>query len=432
MLSSFYSGISGLAAYGNAMSVIGNNIANMNTVGFKSSRVAFADLYNMALSHAAGGSLQVGRGVRMSSINRLFTQGSLETTGSATDMAIQGDGFFILSDRTGSGTYYTRSGHFIFDKDGDLVNPEGYAVQGWAIDPNTGIRTGALGPLSFSTAAVPASATQNVNVSVNLDSNATVDPGGGGAFDPTDPENTSNYSTSLSVYDSLGNSHVVTIYFYKAALGSWTWHACVDGSEITGGVPGQLEIEAQGTLTFDTAGALTADVTLASDFDFLGAAQDQNITFDFGTSVAEGGAGLDGTTQFAGTPSTYILTQDGYASGLLEGLILDTEGVLTGIFSNGQTQTLSQIALARFPSPWGLEGIGSNLFVESNQSGQPLINPPGTSGLGTIASNSLEMSNVDLAAEFVDMMRMQQAFTANSKVITTTDQMLAEVVNLKR
>jgi len=433
MLSSLYTGISGLTVYGNAMSVIGNNIANINTVGFKAARVSFADLYSMALTNSAVGQIQVGRGVRMSSVDQLFTQGSLENTGSATDMAVQGDGFFVVSD--GSGTYYTRAGHFIFDRDGRLVNPEGYTVQGWTLNPTTGLPTGPVGDLTFTTTAVPANATQNSFIAVNLDSNETANPGGP-AFDPTSmttAESTSNYSSSFAVYDSLGNSHVVTVYFRKTGAGAWSWYGCVDGGEITGGTAGQLEIEAQGTLSFTTSGALDNHTTAASDFDFVGAAQNQSVVFDFGTSITgEGGAGLDGTTQFAGDSTSYLVTQDGYASGLLQGLIVSDEGIIVGRFSNGQTQNLSQIALARFPSPWGLESIGSNLFVESNDSGQPLVNAPGTSGLGKIASNSLEMSNVDLASEFVDMIRMQQAFTANSKIITTTDQMLSEVLNLKR
>ena len=433
MLSSLYTGISGLTVYGNAMSVIGNNIANINTVGFKTGRVSFADLYQMALTNSAVGQLQVGRGVRMSSIDQLFTQGSLESTGSATDLAVQGDGFFVVSD--GTGNYYTRAGHFVFDKDGRLVNPDGHTVQGWTLNPTTGLPAGALGDLTFTTTAVPASATQITSLAVNLDSNSTANPGGA-AFDPTSTTtagDTSNYSTSYAVYDSLGNSHMVTVYFRKTADNSWSWYACVDGSEITGGTPGQLEIEAQGTLTFDTSGRLDNETTAGSDFDFVGAAQDQTISFDFGTSITgESGTGLDGTTQFADSSSTYIVTQDGYAPGILQSLIVNTDGILTGRFSNGETQNLAQIALARFPSPWGLASVGGNLYIETNDSGQALINAPETSGLGSISSNSLEMSNVDLASEFVDMIRMQQAFTANSKIITTTDEMLDQVVNLKR
>ncbi len=436
MLSSLYTGISGLSVYGNAMSVIGNNIANVNTVGFKGSRVTFADLYQTALTNSAVGQFQIGRGVKMSSIDRLFAQGSLETTGSVTDMAIEGDGFFILSD--GSGTLYTRAGQFIFDKDGRMVNPDGFAVQGWTLNPTTGLPVGALGDLAFTSSAVPARATQNSIVAVNLDSNATANPGGP-AFDPTDTitaDGTSNYSTSLAVYDSLGNSHMVTIYFRNTAAGAWDWYACVDENEITVAerTPGtQLEIEAQGTLTFTTNGELDLETVVATDFDFMGATQNQAIAFDFGTSITgESGTGLDGTTQFAGGSSTYTMTQDGYASGILQSLIVDDEGIVTGLFSNGQTQNLGQIALARFASPWGLKAVGGNLFIESNTSGQPIINRPGASGLGSIATNSLEMSNVDLAKEFVDMIRMQQAFTANSKIITTTDQMLAELVNLRR
>jgi flagellar hook protein FlgE len=416
--------------------VIGNNISNINTVGFKSSRTTFADLYQTALTNSAVGQFQIGRGVKMSSIDRLFAQGSLETTGSATDMAIEGDGFFILSD--GSGSFYTRAGQFIFDKNGRMVNSDGMAVQGWTLDPNTGLPVGAVADLTFTSTATPASATQNGFVAVNLDSNSTAAPGGP-AFDPTDTvtaTNTSNYSTSFAVYDSLGNAHMVSVYFRNTAAGAWDWYACVDENDITVAerTPGtQLEIEAQGTLSFTTNGELDNETTLASDFDFLGATQNQNIAFDFGTSITgEAGTGLDGSTQFAGNSATYVMSQDGYAAGILQGLIVDDEGIVTGMFTNGQTQNLAQVALARFPSPWGLKAVGGNLFIESNTSGQPLVNRPGTSGLGNIATNSLEMSNVDLATEFVDMIRMQQAFTANSKIITTTDQMLAELVNLRR
>ena len=434
MLSSLYAGISGLNVYGNAMSVIGDNIANVNTVGFKGAEATFADLYTMALTNSAVGSVQVGRGARLSSVHKQFTQGALETTGVATDMAIQGDGFFIVRDTLGA--YYSRNGHFIIDKDSRLVNPEGYAVQGWTLNRNTGIPIGPAGDIVFDTSAVPATTTQSASVAVNLDSDATIIPGAFDATTVTTANNTSNYNTSFAVYDSLGNAHMVTVYFKKTAASAWSWYACVDENEITLAqrTPGtDLEIEASGTLSFTLNGELDNEVTIGSDFDFDGATQNQSITFDFGTSITgDGGDGLDGTTQFAGTSTTYMLTQDGYAAGLLTGIIVDSEGIISGTFSNGQTQNLAQIALARFPSPWGLKSVGNNLFVESNDSGQPIVNAPGGSGMGTIASTSLEMSNVDLAAEFVDMIRMQQAFTANSKVIMTTDQMLTDVVNLKR
>jgi flagellar hook protein FlgE len=431
MLSSLYAGISGLNVYGNAMSVIGDNIANVNTVGFKGSRASFADLYAMALTNSAVGSVQVGRGAQLSNVQKRFTQGALETTGVATDMAIQGDGFFIVADS--GGTYYTRNGHFIVDKDNRLINPDGYTVQGWTLDPSTGLPTGPVGDITFDTSAIPSNPTQNSSVAANLDSDAAIIPG---AFDPTSvttATNTSNYNTSFAVYDSLGNAHMVTVYFKKTAALTWDWYGCVDGADITGGAAGQLEIEANGNLTFTLNGELDTDTTVGSDFDFLGAAQNQVIAFDFGTSITgDGGSGLDGTTQFAGASTTYMLSQDGYASGLLRGIIVNNEGIISGMFSNGQTQNLAQVALARFPSPWGLKTVGNNLFIESYDSGQPLVNAPRGSGMGEISSTTLEMSNVDLAAEFVDMIRMQQAFTANSKVVTTTDQMLTDVVNMKR
>ncbi|MDP2690302.1 MAG: flagellar hook-basal body complex protein, partial [Deltaproteobacteria bacterium] len=259
----------------------------------------------------------------------------------------------------------------------------------------------------------------------------------GGDFVLSSAGETSNFSTPISVYDSLGNGHLVTLYFRKDSLGaignSWDWYAVVNGTDTTSG---STEVQAQGTVTFDTAGALYQESPVtypAAGFNFSGgAAQGQAISFDFGTSIAQAGTGTDGTTQY-GTPSSVsTLSQDGYSSGSLQRIGIDQAGMINGVFSNGQTLTLGQVLLADFASEAGLSSVGNNLYQETFESGQPLIGAPGVSGTGLIHSSTLELSNVDLAQEFVNMIVAQRGFQASSKSITTTDQVLAELVNLIR
>lgn len=427
ILTSLFSGVSGLNANSTDISVIGNNIANMNTVGFKASRTSFADVLSQSLSGGTGTS-QIGRGVFLSSVNPIFTQGSFETTSNALDLAIDGDGFFLVEDSSGA-VFYTRAGQFSIDKDGNVVNPEGLILQGYQVD-SAGNITGTIDDLNLSSSTSPPRATENVEISANLDSSSTIPA----AFDVNDPTNTSNFSTAITVYDSLGNGHLTTVYFRKsletATGNTWEWYAVVDGSELTGGV---TAIQAQGTLTFDTTGAMDTVTTTSSDFDFSGGAtQSQAINFDFGSTLAGGGTGLDGTTQFGSSSATVFLNQDGYASGALEGFSINQEGSITGLFTNGQTRVLGQVALATFNNPEGLTMMGENLYAESFDSGQPIIGAPNTAGRGDVISNSLELSNVDLGEEFINLIIAQRGFQANSRIITTTDEILGELVNLKR
>ncbi len=423
-LSSLYTGISGLDAYSQAMSVIGNNIANVNTVGFKASRISFEDILSQSLVGATG-QFQIGRGVQVGSVQRLFSQSTFQTTSSATDLAIDGDGFFIVS-RDGT-TLYTRAGQFYLDEQGILVNHRGYALQGWMLDDQGSI-TSTLQDINLSNISSAPRATSSVVINVNLDVNEAIlaNP-----FDVTDPVNTSSYMTPITVYDATGNGHLVNVYFRKQDNDTWEWHALLDGGELEGGVPGNQEV-ATGTLDF-TDGKLQTE-TLSTPFSahFFGTSGPQSIDFDFGSSIDEGGTGLDGSTEFAGGSTTKFLSQDGYTQGNLISIQIDNEGVVSGVFSNGQSRQVYQVALARFTSPWGLTSIGGNLFAETTHSGPPIVGEAGSSGLGQINSNSLELSNVDLATEFVEMIKTQQAFQANSRIITTTDQMLQEIVNLKR
>ena len=415
MLKSLFTSLSGLRGNSLAMGAIGNNIANVNTIGFKASRPVFADLLGATM-----GSLEIGGGVRMSSVLPNFTQGSISTTGNNMDIAIDGDGFFIVSD--GSGDYYTRAGQFILDKDGYMVTPEGYRLQGWAVNDN-GSLSGVLGDINLSNIVSEARATSSVDLKVNLDAMDDVPTG---AFDPNDPS-TYNYSTAITVYDSLGNSHAVTVYFVKTGANAWTAHYYYSdalGSTVEAGTQ---------NITFNSDGSLKQDNSgTAVSFDFGGGAAVQDIVFDYGTGTDEGGTGLDGSTQFSLPSSTTFLGQDGYPAGSLKDISINDDGTIDGLFTNGQVKHLYKIALANFVSPWNLAKVGDNLYAATGNSGQPIIGPPLTGGRGKVLSGSLEMSNVDLAAEFTNIILTQRAFQANSRVITTSDEILTEVVNLKR
>ncbi len=552
MQTSLYTGISGLNANMSNLSVIGNNIANVNTVGFKGSRMTFSDVLSQTLTSGSGTN-QIGLGVKAGSIQKLFSQGAFETTGNSLDMAISGNGFYIVNDPVLNTTYYSRAGQFTTDKDGYIVNPEGLRLQGYGAN-SSGVLQNTLQDLQLSTKTVPPNSTASAELTANLDSNSSITgfvftsgtndnlrfsvdggttwltaslvtdgglssgnatsgdtaaaaikaaleaangngdtydvaygdqtglfsvtnnasnagtlvldwgsalstsstllgftassgpliPGStntgnaaGGAFTLSKAGDTSNFSTPVTVYDSLGNSHVVTLYFRKDSLGavgnSWDWYAVVDAADSTSGA---TEVQAQGAVTFNTSGALYSESPVtypAGGFNFTGGAlQNQLISFDFGTSIAQAGTGMDGTTQYGTNSAVSMLTQDGYSSGSLQRTSIDQSGVISGIFSNGIELTLGQVILADFPSVVGLSSEGMNLYSETYGSGQPLIGAPGASGRGLVQSSALELSNVDLAQEFVNMITAQRGFQANSKVITTTDELLAELVNLKR
>jgi len=432
MLTSLYTAISGMSANGTSLSVIGDNIANLNTIGFKGSRVAFGDVLSQTITGVAGSS-QVGRGVLISSVSPLFTQGSFETTASALDLAIDGDGFFIVSE--GGAKYYTRAGQFSIDKDGKVVNPDGLVLQGYLADASGNI-TGATGDLQIATRQSPAKKTENVSLAINLDATAkapadpfTLDGNGDGVNN--DPKNY-NFSTTVTVYDSQGGAHQITLYFVKTGDNAWDVHYVnQDPTDPT------LLVEA-GTqsLTFDQNGALVDDgSTTAISFDFGAAVTSpQDIYFNYGTGTGETppGDGLDGTTQFASDFAVMNLSQDGYSAGSLKNVVISEDGVITGVFTNGQTRAIGQVALARFIAPTGLTKLGRNLYAETYDSGQPIVGMAGTSGLGRVLSNTLELSNVDLAEEFVKMISAQRGFQANSRIITTTDELMQELVNLKR
>jgi flagellar hook protein FlgE len=409
MIGSLFAGISGLNANSTAMTVIGDNIANVNTTAFKANRSMFANV----LSQSLGGSLSsgIGRGVEFWGTSPLWTQGSLENSSNPTDLAINGKGFFIVQDDSGS-NFYTRAGQFYLNDAGDMVNPDGMNVQGYQIDSSGNL--GNLTTISIPGERVsPPSASTEFTFDLNLDSQTATN---------------GTYSTSQSIFDSLGNAIPLTLTFTKQAAAQ-TWSVAASVPSPNG--PATIGGAATAALTFDSAGNLTApaadqtlSITMAN-----GAATPQTLTWDL---FDAGGTSLGDVTGYSSPSSTTFQYQDGYASGVLRGISVDEAGVVTAAYSNGQLTPTYQIALADFPSYDGLSKLGKNLYAESLESGQPMPGVAGNGRLGSVSPGAIEMSNIDLAQEFVKMITTQRAFQANSRVITTSDEILNELINIKR
>jgi flagellar hook protein FlgE len=421
---SLYIGISGLKAHGDAISVVGDNIANASTIGYKRNRAAFADMLGGELN-----AQRLGGGVRLSGTQTMWEQGTVTQTGNALDLAVRGDGLFMVRGNHGGqdAQFYTRDGRFHLDDEGFATNQHGLRLQGYTIDA-AGNRALTPGDLALGARQSPPVATTQAAMTLNLDANATVPP----PFDPTNPNATSNYATSQTVYDSLGAPHHVEIYFRSQGAGAWEFHAMVDGAELTGGTPGTATEIASGTLTFNTAGALQAQTLTASSADFINAAPGQAIAFTFGDDIASGGTGFAGTTQFAGASTVASVDIDGRGSGALTDIVISDDGTIHGVFDNGDKIDLARVALATFADEQGLTRLGNGLVAETATSGQPLVDVPGTGARGSISSGALEASNVDLGEELVTLIAFQRAFQANAKTVTTADEMLAEINNLKR
>lgn len=423
ILSSMYTGITGLQGQGEALSIYGDNIANANTVGFKVSRPEFQDVIAKSLKGLLGGN-QIGRGVRLAAVNPVFSQGSIVQTESATDLAITGDGFFVVNGVDGQS--YTRNGAFHFDKDGALINADGYKVMGFQADAKGKI-TSKMGEISVDRTVVDAKKTEDVKVFMNLDLRADTAL----EFNPAKPEQTSHFATGVTVYDTAGTAHTVTMYFNKTSDGEWTWRAMAKGEEIVGGKKDTMVEQARGRLIFDNEGRLQQTLTDRSSFSFnKGAQPDQAINFDFG-AVKSGGNGLQ-VTQYGTASEAYKTVQDGYTAGTLAGLTFNDDGILSAIYTNGQTVNLAQVALAKFENPEALFKMGQNRYRESRLSGQATVGAPQQGGRGRVSSKTIESSTTDIANEFINLMTAQRNFQANSKVISTADEMMQEVLNLKR
>ena len=334
--------------------------------------------------------------------------------------------------------FYTRAGQFTVDRDGYMVNLEGLRVQGFPADA-AGVISGLPGDLLVGTASATPRATNSVTIKANLQADAPILGMGipsDGLFDPANPGLTSNFSTSLTLYDAMGAAHQTQVFFHKNAANTWDWHAMTDGGGLTSGTPGVLQEIASGALTFDGQGRLTGSTTDAGAgapvFDPIAPGGTQPLAFNFGDPVPGGGTGLAGITQFASASASTFIGQDGFGSGQLASIRIDTLGNINGIFTNGQSRTLGQVAVAGFSAPDRLESIGGNLYAQSQASGQPVVGAPGAGGRASVISGALEQSNVDLAEQFVRLISAQRTFEANSKSITTADQLLSQLINLKR
>lgn len=420
---SLYIGVSGLLAHGEAISVVGDNVANTSTVGFKRERASFADL----LGGDVGGQA-AGGGVHLGPSQSMWGQGAITQTAGPLDVAINGGGMFVMKAPGGQApALFTRDGRFRLDEQGFVVNAHGLRVQGYPVD-SAGVRGTVPGDLPLGAQQSPPIATKTAALALNLDANAAVPP----PFDPANAAATSSYATSVTVHDSLGAAHHVELYFRHQGAGAWEWHALADGGELAGGAPGTPTQIAAGTLSFDTAGKLSAQATLSSSASFKGATPNQVIAFDFGDDLASGGTGLTGTTQFSGVSTVHSVDVDGHAAGNLSSLEIGADGAIQGVYDNGERTEVARLALADFASYEGLERTGDGLWTATAASGDPLIDAPGTGRRGALVAGALEASNVDLGTELVTLIAYQRAFQANAKTVTTADEMMADINSLKR
>ena len=424
ILRSFNIGVSGLSAAGDGMSVISDNIANAGTFGYKASRPEFQDTLAQSLKGIDGGD-QIGTGTRIAHITPIFVQGPIQRTEKITDLAINGNGFFEVIAPFGPG--YTRDGSFHFDKDGYLINGDGYRIIGFLADEKGEISV-QKGSVRLGNTTTPAKASENVEINMNLDSREIIQD-----FDEEKPEETSSYSNSLTIYDNIGIARLVTVFFNKVTENRWEYHVMSDGKDIPGGEEGEWIEQASGALIFNNKGQLQEERVGDNSFDFnKGAALGQQIKWNFGESITEGGNGVDASTQYGSKSTTARHLQDGSSAAELASLSFNDKGILIAVYSNGTSRSVAQIGLAKFENNEGLFKTGRNLFKESLKSGQAVFGHSESGGRGAILAKSIELSNVDIAGEFVNLMTSQRNFQANARSITTADQMLQEVLGLKR
>jgi flagellar hook protein FlgE len=424
ILGSFNIGVTGLKASGDSMTVVGDNIANAGTFGFKASRPEFQDLLSRSLKGIDGGD-QMGSGTKMAHVTPIFTQGTITRTSNVTDLAINGQGFFTV--KTSFGRGFTRDGTFRFDKEGNMITGDGDKVLGFLADDDGKI-SNKMGEIKLGNTTIPARASEEVKINMNLDSRDVVKQ-----FNVEKPDETSSFNTGMTVYDNIGTERLVNFYFNKTADNTWEYHALVNGEDAQGGVPGKMVEMANGTITFNDNGQLQ-DVTEATNaFNFnKGAKAGQKIKFNFGTGIAKGGNGKDAITQYGSPSSVNRHTQDGYSAATLASMSFNDEGILSAVYDNGVQLEIAQVGIAKFENDEGLAKMGRNLFKDTKNSGQAAIGKPGFDGRGSVLSKSVELSNVDIADEFINLMNAQRNFQANTRTITTSDQMLQEVLNIKR
>ena len=399
--------LSGLNAASTELEVTANNIANVNTAGFKESRAEFAEVFAVGTQSVTSNAS--GSGVRTSRIAQQFSQGNVDFTNNALDLAIGGEGFFVLSDN--GARAYTRAGAFSVDATGNVVNAQGARLQAYPAAGNGLFNTGNPSDLRLTTGANPPRATTAADMGLNLPAAAAVpiNP----VFDPADPS-TFNHTASVTIYDTLGSAHTATFYFIKdAAVNTWTVQAQIDGNNV--GAPTAITFAQDGTLQTPVGGQLPLPAYTPT----TGAA-DINLTLNF----------LN-TTQFGNAFGVNSLSQDGFTTGRLTGVAVDPTGIVSARFTNGQSTELGKLALANFANPQGLQQIGDTSWGESSQSGDALLGEANTASFGSIQSGALEASNVDLTAELVSMITSQRNFQANAQAIETSDAVTQTVINIR-
>jgi flagellar hook protein FlgE len=421
LYSAFYSGLSGLSTNANALNVIGNNLSNINTVGFKGSSTTFRDIFSTSLggvtTQGNGNPIQFGLGVQVNSVSQDFSQSSFQSTGNALDMAIQGNGFFTLQTSDGR-QVFSRAGNFTRNNDGYLVASDGSNVMGWNRDPVTGLvnTSASLAPIRIDAGTTASAfATQNIRTGVNL--NASAANGAGSVL-----------TTPIQVYDSQGNAQTLVVTYTKTGTNTWDY-------AVTGPAGATIGGSSAGTLTFSASGALQTinggPAASASD-------PVLNITWGNGSApstITFNLVNTDGSTnitQYSAASSTSSSFQDGYGAGTLRDLTVDQNGIISGTFTNGQVIQLSQVAMATFNNVNGLVQTGNNHWGQSLSSGSPTIGLANQGGRGGVLGANLELSNVDVAGEFTKLILSQRGYEANSKIVTTTDQLLQVTLNLKQ
>jgi len=436
MNTAFYSGLSGLSAYSGALNIIGNNLANLNTTGFKGSEISFEDLvtrtFGGVATNAAGNPMQTGLGILPNSISGVFTQGSIQSSQDATNVALEGNGFFVVGD-TAEDRFYTRAGNFFFNDNGELVNPAGKYVLGYTSKDANGniMASGPLTTLSFPANTV--SAPQETSF-MEIYSNLNVRDAVG-----------TTYTASSTVYDSKGAPHTVTITFTHTGLvggvDQWTYAAAVPDADTNLGTAGSGAL-GTGTLSFDASGTLIAPAgnvdlyfTTAGVTSFANGADAFTAANPLSWRLYQTDGAILGAPIITGYPiasSTSATNTDGYPPGNLTSVVIDGDGILQGVFSNGQVEELAQLGIAQFNNPKGLIRLGRNLFAETNASGTASIGAANTGGRGAIVGSSLEASNVDMASEFTKMLIYERGYQANSKIITTSDTISQTAIGLIR
>ena len=437
--SSMWAGLSGINATATSLAVTGDNIANVNTVGYRGSRAQFEDM----LTRSIYGVGQIGTGARISSIQKLFEQGSIVGTTSNSDMAITGRGFFVMRGNFNGveGNFFTRAGQFIPDKEGYLTNPQGLRVQGYNADQDGNIGT-TLEDLLAAEPTIAPRETDRITMEVNL---TAYRPGenpnvvgarvlsAGETFDPTNPDATAFFSTGMTIFDSLGKAHPMTVYFTRTGERTYGFHAVVESSRLenpSSTPPDGVEVFATGSLVFNSDGQLESYTPGTSEVQFRGADL-QTIEWDFGDPLASGGTGGGSTN--TGTPSSdNIKIQNGFTAGSFVDMAVDGEGVVTSIYSNGFAKTVGRVALADFRAQEQLERLGGTLFQQTDGSGEAFIGFANTGGRGQLIGEALEQSNVDISTEFIRLIQDQRAYQAHTRIITTADELLVETVNIKR